>query len=79
VKVCGKVGPEGYELRVCDEGVGLDEAGFGNTDSRPFGQGNACGFGLALVRYILRKNGASIALDRSRAGMTCLKVTLPLR
>jgi PAS domain S-box-containing protein len=79
VKVCGKIGPEGYELRVCDEGVGLDEAGFGDTDSRPFGQGNACGFGLALVRYILRKNGASIALDRSRAGVTCLKVMLPLR
>jgi len=79
VKVCGKTGPEGYELRVCDEGVGLDEAGLEDAHSRPFGQGTACGFGLALVRYILRKNDASIALDRSRAGMTCLKVTLPLR
>jgi len=79
VKVCGKTGPDGYELRVCDEGVGLDEAGLEDANSRPLGQGTACGFGLALVRYILRKHGASIALDHSHAGVTCLKVTLPLR
>jgi len=78
VKICGKKGSEGYELRVCDEGVGLTESYLSNTDGRPLGQSAACGFGLALVRYILRKNGASISLDSSVPGMTCLKVGLPL-
>jgi len=76
VMVCGKAGPDGYELRVCDEGVGLDEADLEHADGRPLGQSTSCGFGLALVRHILRKHQASIALDRSRAGVTCLKVTL---
>jgi len=77
LKVCGKHGPEGYELRVCDEGVGLKEDYLEGADGRPFGQTAACGFGLALVRYIVRKNGATIALDPSVAGMTCVKVVLP--
>jgi signal transduction histidine kinase len=78
LRVCGKHGPEGYELRVCDEGVGLKEDYLEGVDGRPFGQTAACGFGLALVRYILRKNGATIALDPSVPGMTCVKVVLPL-
>jgi len=78
VKVCGKVSAAGYDLRVCDEGVGLDESSLEDADGRPFGQRSPCGFGLALVRHILRKNGAAIALDRSQPGMTCIKVTLPV-
>lgn len=78
VKICGQHGSDGYELRVCDEGVGLTETYLANAEGRPFGQTTACGFGLALVRCILRKNGATIALDRSTHGMTCIKVVLPL-
>lgn len=78
LKVCGKAGHKGYELRVCDEGVGLEEDYLQGADGRPFGQTAACGFGLALVRYIVRKNGATIALDPSAPGMTCVKVVLPL-
>ena len=78
LRVCGKHGSEGYELRVCDGGVGLKEDYFEGTGGRPFGQTADCGFGLALVRYIVRKNGATIALDRSTHGMTCIKVMLPL-
>lgn len=79
VQVCGKLAPTGYELRVCDEGVGLAEEGLQDAGGRPFGQTTPCGFGLALVRYILGKNGAAIALDRSQPGMTCIKITLPPR
>ena len=78
LRVCGKHGHEGYELRVCDEGVGLSQCYLESADGRPFGQTAACGFGLALVRYILRKNGATIALDPSTPGMTCVKVIIPL-
>ena len=78
VRVCGRTSGDTYELRVCDEGVGMPERDFG-INERPFGQSAPCGFGLAMVKFILRNNQAAIELDPSRAGMTCLKVTLPLR
>ena len=79
VQVCGRPAPGAYELRVCDEGVGLPRGGLEDPVSRPFGQTAPCGFGLAVVRFILRKNGATIEVDASRTEVTCLKVTLPLR
>ncbi len=78
VRVCGRMSAEAYELRVCDEGVGLPEESL-QIGERPFGQSTPCGFGLAMVKFILRKNRAAIEVDRSQAEMTCLKVTLPLR
>ena len=79
VQVCGRPAPGAYELRVCDEGVGLPCGGLEDPVSRPFGQTAPCGFGLAVVRFILRKNGATIEVDDARTDVTCLKVTLPLR
>ena len=79
VQVCGRPMLGAYELRVCDEGVGLPRGELGDPVGRPFGQTTPCGFGLAVVQFILRKNGAAIEVDSSRQDMTCLKVTLPLR
>ena len=79
VQVCGRLATGGYELQVCDEGVGLPHGKLGDPVGRPFGQTAPCGFGLAVVQFILRKNGAAIEVDHSRADVTCLKVTLPLR
>jgi len=78
IEVCGKALARSYVLRVCDEGVGLAEEDLaGTAGGRPLGQAAPRGFGFALVRYILRRNGATIVLDRSRPGVTCLKVTFP--
>jgi PAS domain S-box-containing protein len=79
VQVCGRQATGAYELRVCDEGVGLPRGEIGDPVGRPFGQTAPCGFGLAVVQFILRKNGAAIEVDRSREDATCLKVTLPLQ
>ena len=78
VRVCGQTIADSYVLRVCDGGVGMPDGELG-IGERPFGQSVPCGFGLAMVKFILRKNGAAIEVDRSQADMTCLKVTLPLR
>ena len=79
VQVCGRQATGGYELQVCDEGVGLPRGELGDPVGRPFGQTAPCGFGLAVVQFILRKNGAAIEVDHSRADVTCLQVTLPLQ
>jgi len=78
VRVSGRVAGGAYELRFCDEGVGIPEGSLG-AGERPFGQSTPCGFGLAVVKFILRKNCANIEVDRSDPGTTCLKVTLPQR
>ena len=79
VQVGGRLATGAYELRVCDEGVGLPRGELGDPVGRPFGQTAPCGFGLAVVQFILRKNGAAIEVDHARADVTCLKVTLPLQ
>jgi len=76
VRVCGRVDGGNYILRVCDEGVGMPQDF--QTNERPFGQATPCGFGLAMVKFILRRNRATIEVDRAEPDMTCLKVTLPL-
>lgn len=79
VQICGRKTGAVYELRVCDEGAGLPEGAGDNRNERPFGQTSPSGFGLAVVKFILRRNGATFEVERSQTSMTCLKATLPLR
>jgi PAS domain S-box-containing protein len=77
IRIRGDATPGHYVLRVCDEGVGLPPDGLEPGAGRPFGQDAPCGFGLAVVQFILRQAHGRIELDQAGAGATCLRVTLP--
>lgn len=78
VKITGRSHGGQYVLKVCDEGVGLPADGLETFTARPFGQSTPCGFGLAVVQYILRRSGGRIDLDPSNSCATCLRVTVPM-
>ena len=79
VRIDGAPHDRGYILKVCDEGVGLPDHGLGPVDGRPFGQSAPCGFGLAVVQYILRRTGGTLTVDPDGPCSTCLRLSLPLR
>ncbi len=80
VQIAGRPSGDIYEFRVCDQGVGFPSGQFNFEPDRPFGQTSPCGFGLALVRHLLRIHGGTIAAESGGdAATTCLIVTLPLR
>jgi PAS domain S-box-containing protein len=79
VRVTGGMHDGQYMVRLCDEGVGLPSGSWPDRNSRPLGQDAPSGFGLAVVHYILRRSGGSLALEQPDHCSTCLKVSLPLR
>ena len=79
IRLHGAPHEEGYLLKVCDEGVGLPVDGLAPADGQPFGQSAPCGFGLAVVQYILRRTGGMLTVDPDGPCSTCLRLTLPLR
>jgi len=68
-----------YILRICDEGVGLPEESLQGQSGRPFGQSAPSGFGLSVVRFIVRRAGGRLESDDSSDCATCLRLTLPAR
>lgn len=79
VEICGRAATDSYELRVCDEGVGLPGGESSSCDTRPFGQSSPCGFGLDVVRFLLQRNSGRLEVESTCTAATCLKVILPLR
>lgn len=77
IRLRGEAAPGHYILHVCDEGVGLPPDGLESGAGRPFGQDAPCGFGFAVVQFILRQAHGRLELDQACAGATCLRVTLP--
>ncbi len=77
IRIRGDAAPGHYVLKVCDEGVGLPPDGLEPGGGRPFGQNAPCGFGLAVVQFILRQAHGRLELDHADADATCLRVTLP--
>lgn len=79
VRLHGTMREDSYLLKVCDEGVGLPAEGLEPADGQPFGQSAPCGFGLAVVQYVLRRTGGTLTVDPDGPCSTCLRITLPLR
>lgn len=68
-----------YILRLCDDGVGLPQENLEGDQSHSFGQSAPCGFGLSVVRFIVRRAGGKLESEESADCSTCLRLTLPAR
>jgi signal transduction histidine kinase len=76
-----RVSPEAYELRVCDNGIGLPP---GDRDhlldlfyrSSPVREAGL-GVGLAVVRLLVEQSGGSLTLDSGEGQGTTFSVILP--
>lgn len=69
-----------YILEVCDEGIGM-AAGQLESESPPeriIGQAAPTGFGLALVRCLIKRAGGTLAAAHHGECSTCIRVSLPL-
>ncbi len=67
-----------YELRVCDDGGGIDPAQFGTALER-FGQlqtGQGSGLGLPIALAVARQHGGRLSLANSPKGL-CVTLILP--
>lgn len=68
-----------YELKVCDDGIGLPSGGIHPSQGRSVGQETPGGFGLAVVSCILGRFGGDLDLGKGDSCTTCCRLALPLR
>lgn len=77
VRITGERAGGFYLLRVRDDGVGLPGSGWPDPRQRTLGQSSPCGFGLAVVRYLLQRSGGRLVRDAADGCTTCLSLHLP--
>jgi len=76
--------PSGFEIRVCDEGEGIDPQHlahltepFYRVDPARQRETGGYGLGLYLCRMIAEAHGGSLSIDSQRRQGTCIRVGLP--
>ncbi len=79
VRITGRTAGMSYEVKVCDDGIGLPPGGIPPSPGRTVGQEAAGGFGLAVVSYVLERMGGRVEIKRGEVCSTCCRVLLPLR
>jgi signal transduction histidine kinase len=76
-----RVSPEGYELRVADNGVGLPPGGHAETFElfRRVGRarGDGPGVGLAVVKRFVEQSGGTLTVDTAEGEGTTFVAVLP--
>lgn len=79
VQITGRAMGSAYEMKVCDDGIGLPPGGIQPASGRTVGQETAAGFGLAVVSCILERMGGRMEIKRGDTCSTCCRLILPLR
>lgn len=79
IEVSTRQTPEGLEIRVADNGVGIPDE-IRDRLFQPFvtaGKDNGIGLGLAVVQKIIQDHGGQVGVEHTGADGTVLRISLP--